>query len=226
LAIKFDLSGEAMGDEQYDANKASGDPQDLDPRIGFHRRRDRLIAEIIGMFRISLCDGVISQTEARALHDWIRENPDTSFIYPVKQLKERLDRAFADDLLDPDEQRELQEFGKKFQPDVDEHHPAPSATKLPLDDPAPPLAFAGQQFVFTGTFVSGTRKWCEEQVTVRGGVCKSKVVQTMNVLVIGDLATHNWIQSTHGRKIEEVMRLKTSGFRIQVVDEPHFVSHL
>jgi hypothetical protein len=124
---------------------ASGDPEDLDPRIGFHRRRDRLIAEIIGMFRLSLCDGVISEAEARAMHEWVLANPDTSFIYPVKQLKERLDRAFSDSVLDPDEQQELLEFGKKFQPDADAHHPAPSATKLPLDDPEAPLTFEQQQ---------------------------------------------------------------------------------
>jgi NAD-dependent DNA ligase len=206
--------------------KISGDAKDLYPDIGFGRRRDRLISEIIGMFRISLHDGTISENEAQAMHSWVMANPDVAFVYPVKQLKERLDRAFEDGRIDAEEQEEIQRFGEKFQPDVESHHRTPSATKLPLDDPAPPLIIPGQQFVFTGTFLSGTRKWCESQVTSRGGICKSKVVQTMNVLVIGELASEHWIQSTHGRKIEQVMRHKTSGMPIVIVDEAHFVSHL
>lgn len=206
--------------------KTTGDSNDLYPGIGFGRRRDRLISEILGMFRMSLSDGVISESEARAMHNWITGNPDTAYVYPVKQLKERLDRAFAHGRIDEDEQRELTDFARKLQPDVETHHPIPAATKLPLDDPAPAITFPGRLFVFTGTFLSGTRKWCEEQVLTRGGKCNSKVVQTMNVLVIGELASEHWIQSSYGRKIEEVMRLKTSGLSIAVIDEAHFVSQL
>jgi len=204
----------------------TGDSADLDPGIGFGRRRDRLISEILGMFRMSLHDGVISESEAKAMHDWIAANPDTAFVYPVKHLKERLDRAFADGHLDPTEQEELHRFAAAFQPDVEAHHPTPAATKLPVDQPYPTLTFPHEQYVFTGTFLSGTRKWCEEQVRTRGGICKARVVQTMNVLVIGELASHHWTQSTHGRKIEEVMRLKSSGLPIFVVDEAHFVASL
>lgn len=217
-------------DDRYDRSMRkfaqTGDSSDLDPGIGFGRRRDRLISEILGMFRMSLHDGVISEGEAKTMHEWIAANPDTAFVYPVKQLKERLDRAFANGRLDPEEQDDLHRFAARFQPDVESHHPMPAATKLPLDDPLPPLTFSGQQYVFTGTFLSGTRKWCEEQVKTRGGICKPRIVQTMNVLVIGELASQHWTQSTHGRKIEEVMRLKTSGFPIFIVDEGHFVTHL
>src|SRR5260370_25045293 len=128
-----------MNDERYAEDmlkfRTTGDPNDLYPGIGFGRRRDRLISEILGMFRMSLYDGVISESEARTMHDWIAANPDTPYVYPVKQLKERLDRAFADGRLDEDEQQELHEFARKFQPDVESHHPLPAATKLPLDDP-------------------------------------------------------------------------------------------
>ena len=213
-------------DEATQKFTKTGDSADLDPGIGFGRRRDRLISEILGMFRMSLHDGVISEGEAKAMHDWITANPDTTFVYPVKQLKARLDRAFANGHLDPEEQEDLRRFAERFQPAVESRHPLPAATKLPLDDPLPALTFPSQQFVFTGTFLSGTRKWCEEQVRSRGGACKPRIVQSMNVLVIGELASHHWTQSTHGRKIEEVMRLKTSGFPIAVVDEGHFVSFL
>jgi NAD-dependent DNA ligase len=217
-------------DARYNSNMdrfaQTGDSADLDPGIGFGRRRDRLISEILGMFRMSLHDGVISESEAKTMHDWIVANPDTAYVYPVKQLRERLDRAFANGRLEPEEQADLNRFAALLLPDIETHHPLPAATKLPLDDPRPSLSFVSQQYVFTGTFLSGTRKWCEEQVRARGGVCKSKVVQTMNVLVIGELGSHQWTQSTHGRKIEEVMRLKASGFPILVVDEAHFVSFL
>jgi hypothetical protein len=232
-SVEFPPSGRDMvehGDSRYTESvrkfAETGDSSDLYPGIGFGRRRDRLVSEILGMFRMSLHDGLVSESEAQAMHEWIAANPDTAFVYPVKQLKDRLDRAFADGHLDATEQEELQRFAAAFQPDVEVHHPTPAATKLPLDQPAPLLTFRDQQYVFTGTFLSGTRKWCEEQVRSRGGICKAKVVQTMNFLVIGELASHHWTQSTHGRKIEEAMRLKTSGLQIAVIDEAHFVSHL
>ena len=68
-----------MEDDRYRANmlrfETTGDSNDLDPRIGFGRRRDRLISEILGMFRMSLHDGVISESEALTMHEWIAANP-------------------------------------------------------------------------------------------------------------------------------------------------------
>lgn len=80
-----------MSDERYREDmlrfKRTGDSNDVYPGIGFGRRRDRLISEILGMFRMSLHDGVISESEARAMEDWMTANPDTAYVYPVKQLK-------------------------------------------------------------------------------------------------------------------------------------------
>lgn len=99
-------------------------------------------------------------------------------------------------------------------------------TDLPLDDPPPALVFADRTFLFTGAFVYGTRRECQQAVVARGGLFVEKAVQRMNVLVIGCIGSRDWIHSSFGRKIEAVMHLKRQGFQISTVDEHHWVTHL
>lgn len=46
---------------------------------------------------------------------------------------------------------------------------ASDSTKLPLTEPPAPPLFEGRAFCFTGALHSGTREWCDSQVTSRGG---------------------------------------------------------
>lgn len=201
------------------------DGQTEDPRVMFRTRADRLINEMLGVVKCSLSDGKVSTEEAAYLHDWLAKNPDFAYIWPANVLKQRLDSIFADGTFDEAEQRDLLELYELTAGDTHQRATT-SATRLPLDRPAPTLTFSGVTYLFTGKFVSGTRETCQQRVIDRGGICASRFNLRVGVLVIGTLGSKDWARSSHGRKIEEAMRQKDAGHPIVIVDEPHWLSCL
>jgi hypothetical protein len=63
-------------------------------------------------------------------------------------------------------------------------------------------------------------------VSDRAGRCSDAVTSRTDVLVVGMIASPDWIQSTHGRKIETAMAMKQQGHRIRVVSEEHWIDAL
>jgi len=45
-------------------------------------------------------------------------------------------------------------------------------------------------------------------------------------LIVADMGSRDWIHSTHGRKIEKAMEVKSSGNLIAIISEEHWVKHL
>ena len=131
----------------------------------------------------------------------------------------------ADDILDPDEQRELLTLLSDLTGEAESvQYEAPSlSTHLPLTDPLPEVSFANRVFCFTGKFIHGTRRECDAEVVSRGGAAKSSPTRTTDYLVIGHLGSTDWIHSSHGRKIERAVELAQGGHPIQLISEPHWV---
>ena len=198
--------------------------QTVDPRIMFRTRADRLINEMLGVVKCSLSDGVVSEEESRYLHEWLSKNPDVAFVWPAKVLKKRLDVVFADGTINTMEQHELLAL---YEATVGDTRQRPtSITRLPLDEPMPSLTFPQKTYLFTGEFVSGTRRTCQQLVIDRGGVCADRFKRSVDVLVIGSLGSTDWALSTHGRKIEAAVRHRDAGHPLFIVDEQHWLSCL
>jgi NAD-dependent DNA ligase len=102
---------------------------------------------------------------------------------------------------------------------------ASGSTSLPFTHPAPVVHFVDQVFCFTGKFFSGTRQWCEGQVTARGGALGA-ISRKLNYLVVGEIGSRDWIHSTHGRKIEKAMEYVNAGQRLAIIGEQHWASYL
>jgi len=205
----------------------NADGQPLARRFNAARRMDRDLSELLGLIRGITADGEVSDVEARALGRWLDDNPDVCHQWPASVLASRLDRIFADGHIDEEERADLldllhQTTGNR--PDLPEGER--SATRLPLDDPAPPLMHEDQVYVFTGKFLYGTRSTCERAVIERGGRCTSSVSSKVNVVVIGTLGSQDWIHTTHGRKIEAAVALRQSGQPVSIVAEEHWVGML
>lgn len=194
--------------------------QPLDARINERLRVDRAIHEMLGLVKGGLIDGVVTDREARALDEWLAANPDAVKVWPGYVLSTRLRRIIDDGRVDDDEQAELHAL---FTTTVatQERPDANPTTELPLDVPAPALIFSDQTYLFTGEFVYGTRRECQEAVVARGGRCIPRVNQQVNVLVIGCVGSRDWAHTSFGRKIEDVVRLKRRGFPVTVVGEDH-----
>lgn len=194
--------------------------------INERRRVDRAIHEMLGLVKGVLADGVVSDADTAALSGWFMANPDAVRAWPGYVLSSRLKRILEDGHIDEDERQDLTELLQATVGFDDEEEPANMATALPLDIPVPSLRFDGQTFLFTGKFVYGTRVLCQTEVQRRGGMCSTRVNRDVDVLVIGCLGSRDWIQTSFGRKIESVVKLKREGLPVAIVGEQHWVASL
>jgi len=189
------------------------------------RLNDRMIDELIGLCRGVLFDGAISEAEANALLRWLDANREVAGHWPANVLYRRIARMMSDSRLDPDEQKELLELLVEIT-----GGPAPDAfvksasTALPLCTPLPKVLFPGKLFCFTGKFVSGTRAQVQAAVISLGSEVKDSPTNNTNYLVIGSIGSADWIHSTHGRKIEKAVQLRTEGRPIHIIAEEYWAT--
>jgi len=197
------------------------------PAYNYGLRMDREISELIGLLRGVLLDGCVSEHEVTALDRWFTANHEVCSIWPANVLSRRIRRVLADGVVDGEEKADLLELFQRATGELpDAQQSMNRATRLPLDDPPPVIVFPGNQFVFTGKSLFGTRAQCEHAVRERGGLFANRITRDLRYLVIGELGSRDWIQSTHGRKIEDAVALREAGYNLSIVGEETWVSAL
>jgi NAD-dependent DNA ligase len=191
------------------------------------RRVEHGLAEMMGLVRGVVADGVVSSDEASRLAEWTRANPETAARWPANILARRLGRIFADGRLDSRERQRLaavlshiaqnpEAIGRGF----------PLATDLPITRPTPEVVFERQTFVFAGELAYGPTRACEREVMELGGTCERAVNRRTDFVVIGALAANDWSQSAFGALVDEVVQYRSRGVRIAVITEEHWAAAL
>jgi hypothetical protein len=203
---------------------------DLDPHgqpynLHFNRARraERDLSELLGLAKGLLADGVVTEPEADLIRQWVSGHPDAVDQWPVNMLHARLQCMYEDGRVDDRERQDLAELlqalvGGNAGIIVGED----AATDLPVDQPPPPLIWAGSVFVFTGKFAFGPRSVCERQVARLGGVCERTVTKRTSYLVIGTFGSRDWVQTSFGRKIEKAVAYREAGRQIAIVSEDYW----
>jgi NAD-dependent DNA ligase len=209
-----ELAGEIAHDE---------DGQPVIRAYNESRRLDRAINELTGFLRAILIDGSVDESEVEALGKWLLKNRELQQVWPVNVITNRVANLLKHGITDEAERAELKELLEKFTgPEPDRFLDARSATRLPVTNPQPEVLFERRTFVFTGKFLYGTRKACEQEVISRGGVCEPHVTRRTNYLIIGIISSEDWIYSTHGRKIEKAVAFASQGHPIAIISEEHW----
>ncbi|MGE0159678.1 MAG: BRCT domain-containing protein [Gemmatimonadales bacterium] len=191
------------------------------------RRIEQGMAEMMGLVRGVVADGVISRDEANHLSAWTAANPETAARWPANILARRLGRIFADGRLDALERERLgavlaqlaqnpEAIGRGF----------PLATDLPVTHPAPEVIFEGQTFVFAGELAYGPTRACEREVMELGGTCERGINRRTDYVVIGALAASDWSQAAFGTLVDEVVQYRARGVPIAVITEEHWAAAL
>lgn len=175
--------------------------------------------EITGLVRGLIADGELNKLELDYLKAWIEKRPELMTDPLVSALAVRISRIYRDGIITPEELKEVRSLLKDF--GADNSKPA----KLPLDDPMPDIAIPTKSFCFTGTFVSGTRSWCEDQITTRGGSIL-EIRAGLDYLVIGSKISAGWANQTYGRKIERALSMKAQSPRLAIVNEDHWLAFI
>jgi hypothetical protein len=192
------------------------------------RRTERDLAEMLGIAKGMVCDGIVNADEARYLRDWGKNHPDALEQWPINLIFSRLHQYFADGQVDEAERVELQELLAALVGGTASlllGYEAPAT--LPLDDPKPLVCWGPDDvYVFTGRFAYGTRKDCEHEAMERRSTCEANVTRRTSFLVIGSFGSRDWQHSSFGAKIRRAVKLRDSGFAIRIIGEDHFVNAL
>lgn len=198
------------------------------PLLNRGSRQRRVIAELLGLAKGVIADGVVSSAEAAFLRDWMRANPDAVDTWPCSVVAQRLHDIYADGVVDEAERNDLADLLLDVTGGaLDQVEGANPTSNLPLDDPVPSIEFPGRLFVFTGRFLYGPRKTCEKCVREAGGDTSSSVTLKTNYLIIGDLGSRDWIQSSFGTKIEKAVEYRDGrGAPIAIVHEENWAAAL
>lgn len=180
---------------------------------------------LMGIVSGIVCDGHLHDTEVGFLSTWIEENQHLAAVYPASVVYRRIREVLQDGVITVEEKeyllRELTVLsGTDF---------ANTGSALPehistIFDDDPHIIVPDNVFVFTGEFIYGTRTACNKAVEAKGGITSSSVTKVTNYLVVGSMASPDWIVANFGRKIQKAAEMMLSGdYEIAVVREQDWV---
>lgn len=199
-------------------------PDELPRRYYAARVDDRQVAELLGLCKGIIADGMVNDSEAIALKTWMSSHPAIAAAFPARELAARLEQVFADGIIDDAEREDLAAMLRALVGEpADQSGDMNRSAKLPLDEPEPTLFFEGKEYVFTGHFCL-PRRQCEKIVTDRAGRPWSTVTRRTDYLVVGTVASEAWITAAWGRKVLHAMDLRKEGSRIAIVSETHWLA--
>jgi NAD-dependent DNA ligase len=186
---------------------------------GVEPRRDPMDS-LVTLCRLALVSGPLSEQAIRNLRHWLRKNSSVREQWPARVISARVDRILDDGVFTEKERTALQEILEKLvgaRPSTKEA--AQFATRLPIDEPVPPIVFDRKGYCLTGQFLYGGREKCEEAIVERGGYCSQQPTVGTDYLVIGTLVSRGWAHGIYGRKIEAAMAMKSIGSPIRALAE-------
>lgn len=198
--------------------------QALVRRFSGERLADRKVDQLIGLCEGVIADGVVTQSEAEFVQNWLVANREIQDKWPASVIFSRLEEYLADGVLDEREEGELLALlmdvaGMQIEQ-------GKTSSNLPLCQPQPEIDFEGKRFVLTGKFASGTRNECENAVTSVGGKVTKNVGPSVDYVVVGTLVSDSWIHESYGRKIEKAVEVRDTGCGLAIVSEETWARYL
>lgn len=207
------------------ANQTHSEPHGQpDPPYNQSRRVDRDLAEMLGVVKGVLADGVVTTKEAKKLQEWCVAHPDVADAWPGSALVQRLQEVFADGEIDEGERLYLVEvLHDLVGGEAGVLLGSSTPTHLPLNDPPPLIEVPDRVFVFTGRFAFGPRNACTEATKALGGWVEPRITTHTDYLVVGTFGSRDWVQSSHGRKIEKAVEYRDEkGHPLAILGEDHW----
>lgn len=194
-----------------------------------NRNLKRSCESLLGICTGLLADGQLNESEIKFLNQWLLDHEEIASTWPGEVLAIRIKEALSDGVITPDELEHLKLslsdlIGGTLQ---ETGVTGGLSTKMSFDDEsAIPIEFSQMAFCFTGQFLYGTRAACERSVQAKGAQSFSDVRKNLDYLVVGTMASRDWANSSHGRKIEKAFDYQSKGSSLLIVSEEHWIRHL
>jgi len=187
----------------------------------------RSCESLLGICQGVMADGCLNDKEIAFLDNWLANNEQLAKEWPGNILSKRIQKVIADEIISEEEREHLKSTLKELLGGTMEENGVASglSTRLSLDKETT-VAIPGKSFCFTGKFIFGPRKQCEQATEGKGGLIFSKVRTNLNYLVVGPGANPAWKYSNYGIKYKDAMAYKEKGHAIQVVVEEQWADAL
>jgi len=174
-----------------------------------------------------MADGKLNDDEIMFLATWLDDHQAITSYWPGDILASRVKQVIADGVITDDEREHLMSTLSSLIGGTMQETGATSGkpAELPVNSDAI-ITLRDKTFCFTGTFIYGTRKKCEEAAVDFGGSISKRITQKIDYLVLGSLITGSWAQTSFGRKIEKAIDYQRKGFDLEIIGEDHWIKHL
>lgn len=185
------------------------------------------INELMGFLTGIASDGVLNDSEINALTSWLDQHSSVRLIWPASVIIDRLNVILSDGIISDEERIDLLQTLQRIT--SSKHNPTGisyEASTEVWEDEVDEVAIADHVFCLTGDFVSGDRSAVETMLRLKGAELSPNVNKSVNYLVIGTLASRDWLYTSHGRKIEKALLLKRENIDIHVITERTLLRHL
>jgi len=185
------------------------------------KRSAKGLQSLMGILSGLVCDDHLNDDEIRYLRTWLKENDGLADVYPANIVHRRVHEILTDDVITDEERKHLTKelqilTGNNF---IETGAALPEHIANIFDDD-PHVIFEDNIFVFTGEFLWGTRNECHREIEKRGGTSKNSITNETNYLVIGSMASPDWITANFGRKIQKAAEMAQSGeYQISIIRE-------
>ena len=187
----------------------------------------RSCESLLGVCSGIIADGELNDQEIRYLDAWLTDNQSLASTWPGEVICARIKAILADNKVTEDEREHLKQTLSDLIGGTLQETGAPSgaSTSLPVDE-IESIEVKDNIFCFTGNFLYGTRNACELAVTERNGKAIPRIRKDLNYLVIGTMASRDWANTSHGRKIEKAIEFKKDNCPIYIIEEKQWVESL
>lgn len=203
----------------------------IDDIIEYRRKNDAgvesKINKFTGILNGIVADDKVDDEELNSLSSWIENNPEIYSEWPIYSIAETIKIILKDGNITNEEKNHLSNCikditGVRF----NENGVAYGMATDFFNSQEVEIFHENANYCFTGEFLAGTRKDVESIAIKNGATIKKNVVNNLDFLVIGTLASRDWRFSSHGRKIEHAMKLQKDGKSIMIITENSWLKHM
>lgn len=198
-------------------------------KSGIHLANNEIkaINTLYGLIMGITADKIINDEEINFLNLWLLDNQKYNNAFPLNVIKKRIDEILEDNIITYEERDDLNKtLIKIIGGDYHDNGSAGGLSTGYVIDEIDTLIISGSSFCLTGTFISGPRDKCEKVISRFGGKPVRSVIKTLDYLVVGTLASSDWIGNNHGRKIEKALHYKEKGSPIKILTEETLVQFI
>lgn len=197
-------------------------------RFNAHKAFSKQLKNLNGLCMGLLADNHLNDGEIDFLYQFILECKDLKDVWPYYFLLNKIENILEDGIITEEERLDLENTLKSFIGGTLEETGATSgmSSSLPLT-PAPQINFEDKSFCFTGQFSFGKRQKCQDTTEAQGAKISKGVNLSLDYLVIGNLASEFWIETSYGRKIQKACEYNDQKkANIQIISERDWVRQL